>query len=495
MVVSPTPTRRWPAVAGLIALLALLVVCGVLALVSFNTLDPDVRAERARQQARAAMLDDQLRDLDVKVAAAWRVLPLLLVCAGATVGFVVIWRRWAAPTSIASHYTVKALQAEHQHPAVPQSLTYSPHYSHRGELAAPPALDAIVRDVEGVPTFAQLLDRGRIAPGKPLLLGYEQVDGQELAGSWLDLYSTAVSGMPGSGKTTSQRFLACQTALQGAQFAICDPHAGATDDSLASTLAPLSSAFLCEPASRDKDILEVVRTVANIGRRRVEGKDSSTRPLILWVDELTSLLGRSSVAEPLAELLEQVAQEYRKRGVFVCASGQIWTAARTSSELRDSFASVICHRMKRAQARLLIPTEEAEQVERLPIGSAVLWRTSGVTTVIQVPNTTAADCVRVGGLLATPRLLNQPSGSHSEASLKPLSMPNGSHLEANTEANPERLHSAPIRAEAARVAQMFVDGMNPADIVRELRGVKSNEGGKYQAALSEVLNLLREGMR
>jgi hypothetical protein len=74
-------------------------------------------------------------------------------------------------------------------------------------------------------------------------------------------------------------------------------------------------------------------------------------------------------------------------------------------------------------------------------------------------------------------------------------MPIGSHLEANTKANPERLHSAPIRAEAARVAQMFVDGMNPADIVRELRGVKSSEGGKYQAALSEVLNLLREGMR
>jgi hypothetical protein len=74
-------------------------------------------------------------------------------------------------------------------------------------------------------------------------------------------------------------------------------------------------------------------------------------------------------------------------------------------------------------------------------------------------------------------------------------MPNGSQVEATTEATTERLRSAPVRAEAARVAQMFVDGMNPADIVRELRGVKSSEGGKYQAALSEVLNLLREGMR
>ena len=42
---------------------------------------------------------------------------------------------------------------------------------------------------------------------------------------------------------------------------------------------------------RKEDILEVVRYVADVGRRRIEGKDSSTTPLILWADELTALLG------------------------------------------------------------------------------------------------------------------------------------------------------------------------------------------------------------
>ena len=78
--------------------------------------------------------------------------------------------------------------------------------------------------------------------------------------------------------------------------------------------------------------------------------------------------GALGCGDELAELLERIAQEYRKRFVFVCGSGQIWTAARTSSELRDSFASAICHRMKRNQARLLLPTEEAATVERLVTG-------------------------------------------------------------------------------------------------------------------------------
>jgi hypothetical protein len=41
---------------------------------------------------------------------------------------------------------------------------------------------------------------------------------------------------------------------------------------------------------------------------------------------------------------------------------------------------------------------------------------------------------------------------------------------------------------------MFFDGRDPAAIVWELRGVKSSQGGKYQAALSEVLSLIRQGI-
>src|SRR5262249_7847986 len=155
----------------------------------------------------------------------------------------------------------------------------------------------------------------------------------------------------------------------------------AADDSLAATLDPLRGIFLCEPASEPRAILDLVRYVADIGEQRIQGRSRDRTPIILWLDELTGVLRRRDVGDALAELLEKIAQEYRKRYVYLSASGQIWTAARATSELRDSFASVICHRMKRSQARLLLPTEEAALVERLPTGRAVLWRTSGATSV------------------------------------------------------------------------------------------------------------------
>jgi hypothetical protein len=387
---------------------------------------------------------------------------------------------------------VHQLQAIHQPGQLPNN--YAPHISQPARLPDVqnlhnPQLGA--GEGAGVPTFGALLDLGRVGKGNPLLLGYDLAEGGELTGSWLDLYSTVVAGMSGTGKTTTQRFLACQTALHGARFAIIDPHAGAAEDSLAGTLAPLQGAFVCEPASTDKAILEVVRYVADVGRRRIEGKDSDTTPLILWADELTSLLGRSAIGDDLAELLERIAQEYRKRFVFVCGSGQIWTAARATSELRDSFASVLCHRMKRSQARLLLPTDEAEQVERLATGTAVLWRTSGETQTIAIPNTTAGDVSRVASLLATPRLPDMPDRSQFEADVKPPMKPSGSQRVAAG----DWLPSAAVSAEARRAATMFMEGADPAVIVWELRGVKSSQGGKYQATLAEVLNLVREGMR
>ena len=37
-------------------------------------------------------------------------------------------------------------------------------------------------------------------------------------------------------------------------------------------------------------------------------------------------------------------------------------------------------------------------------------------------------------------------------------------------------------------------GLDPAAIVLELRGIKSSEGGRYQKALAEVLELIRAGI-
>lgn len=395
---------------------------------------------------------------------------------------------------------VEALRAVHQPGQLPASLHYSPTFSpgltYSSSRTTPPGPAVLPGDIapeEAVdaPTLAQLLDRSRVGRGNPLILGYE--GSREIAGSWLDLYATITAGLPGTGKTTTQRFFAAQTALHGARFAIADPHAGAADDSLAATLEPLQAAYLAEPASEPKAILDLVRYVADIGEQRVKGRSADRTPIVLWLDELTGLLGRSDIGDTLAETLERIAQEYRKRFVYLSASGQIWTAARTTSELRDSFASVICHRMKRSQARLLLPTDEATTVERLETGQAVLWRTSGATSIIRIPNTTAEDVRRVARLLEG-SIPATEGGFEERASVAAQWPPNSQDVATNGPATIPLGRAKAASAEAMRAAGLFLAGKDPAEVVKELRGVTSREGSRYQKALAEVLELIRQGV-
>lgn len=473
----------------LILILSVLLLGGLLLLV--QQLDPQARAAREAAAYRQAYIDDQLLSVDLMLGLLWRVLPLIGACAVVGTGLVIAYRRWGTSHSISAGYQVQALRAVHQPGQTPQSLTYSPHMAYKGlEGAAPALLPAALddqADAVDTPSMLDLLDAGQIGRGKKLILGYE--GGRALMGSWLDLYATATAGLPGTGKTTSQRFFAAQTALHGARFVVCDPHYGAADDSLAATLDPLRSIALCEPASEPKTILEAVKYVADIGKQRVTGKDRDQTPIILWVDELTSLLGRSDVGAELAELLEDIVQQYRKKGVYVSASGQIWTAARTTSELRDSFASVLCHRMKRSQARLLLPTDEAARVERLHTGQAVLWRTNGMTSIVTIPNTTADDVREVADLL-TEKVSYMPTRiSQDSARIQP-------RFSQDTKADYFASERAePLSAEAARIVALFLEGKDAGQIVTELTDMTSKRGAPYIKKLGEVQDVLRQELR
>lgn len=488
-----------------------------MALLARDTFDPLARERAALELARQQQINVQLASYDVFLAAAWRTLPLALAAGAGLVALVLIYRRWADVAAVQAHYAVQVLAARYQVP-VPHTLTYSPHTSQTAPRAADvaheaqaSALTALGAPVAAEPvrasSFAELLEQNEVGKGNPLLLGVDLASGEQVHGSWLDLYSTAVAGLPGQGKTTSQRFLAAQSALHGARFVVCDPHAGAADDSLGATLDPLRSTYLCDVADNEAAILDAVRYVADIGEKRIHGQDDSRTPVILWLDEATRLLAHSKIGPELGELLERIAQQYRKRFVYASISGQIWTADRSGgSALRDSLASVLAHRMKRNQARLILPTAEAQQVERLEPGRALLWSASGTSRVLQIPNTTSNDIRRVAGLLtadapAMPRLHHVAPTTTTTATPTPapvaIELPTVSQTVAVADAATIPLGSPTTASpEAARAAALFLGGMTkPADLVRELRGVSSNQGSKYQQALIEVMELVRQGIQ
>jgi len=377
--------------------------------------------------------------------------------------------------------------------------TYAPHLRQSVQPSNDAALPApdVAALAGSVPSFAELLGTGSVGKGNPLVLGY--ASGSQLAGDWRDLYSCAIAGRSGTGKSTSQRFYACQTALHGARFVVCDPHADAGEESLAGTLAPLlgAGAALCAPASTPDEILQAVRLVRELGEARLHG-DSGREPVILWIDETASLLARSDMKE-LAELLTRIAQEMRKVAVFASVSSQIWTgAALQGTALRDSLASVLCHRLPRNQSRMLVPADYARRTETLAVGSALLCRTNGTVDVVQVPYTSAQDVQRVARLLTDtqPRVGIPPVpryAEHEPERTPDARQPHASAAQAYA-APPPPEPTPPVPAEHLRVVELFRAGSSIAEIVRELHGVQSNAGKRYQLAASEVQEILRRAL-
>jgi hypothetical protein len=494
------PSRSWRPLASIVGLCVALILLMLLVGQLRSAVDPQIRAAQEAEQLRQQVINERLEPLDVAVAAGWRMLPLLLVAGVGAVALLVAYRRWAVPAMIQADKVIELTRAQSQRfPAALQSLSF--HDSSRHEIAEAEEVEETPALLAPVPTFSELLSRGEIGAGRPLVLGYG-ASGEALRGGWRDLYSTLVSGQSGTGKSTTQRYFAGQAALQGSRFIVIDPHMDAGDDSLAATLEPLRALYLCEPADNERAILAAVKLARDIGEKRLHGQDKNREPILVWCDEATSLLAHSKIGPELAELLEIIAQQYRKVGIFASVSAQIVTASRTGgdSALRDSLASVICHKMKRSQARLILPLEDAQLAERLEPGHAILWRTSGASEAIAIPNTSAGDMRQVAGLLGAsqpvmPRLraapAAAPAGSNDDL-LRSLLEPHWSHIGAGSSA---LIRGGPLSAEAERISRLFDEGADISAIVREVYDVSSANGSQYQKRSAEVQRLLREARR
>jgi hypothetical protein len=231
-------------------------------------------------------------------------------------------------------------------------------------------------------------------------------------------------------------------------------------------------------------MLATVQLVQSEYERRLKSRDQR-EPWILVCDEFSSLM-RGELAKPLALLLESIAQEGRKLGIYAMALGQNWKTTRAGGgELRDSFASAFVHRLRPEQAKMLtglFADDLPRDILELPPGTSYLMSNAGELRKVRVPMCTAADLQSVARLLG-----NAPES--------PVAKPECGQLVAVERAAycPPQPATAPT-AEQQRVLSLFLSGMSPAQIVHELHGVKSSQGSKYQRALNGVLDVLRSSM-
>ena len=391
---------------------------------------------------------------------------------------------------------IAQITAAQQPGPIAHSLTYAPRISAPAQLGgALEQLQLAAPAPASVPSFANLLDGGRIGPDADgrqqlLVLGYGE-DGA-VEGDWRSLYSSAAGGLQGSGKTWGTAFLLAQSAAAGAQLVICDPQAGDVE-SLANRVAPLRPAMLCDIADDDRTIGQALDLAYDILDRRDKG-DSDRRPVIVAIDEWLSLR-RGKLADRLPELVEAFATRGRKMNVHCMLLTQ--RADKDAiGDFRNTLASSYIYRMRPDEARMLTGLRAAQlppDVLQLEPGECYLLDTRGQLRKVRIPFCTPADLERVGAMLG---------GKASGAAVKPAFgfRPAGAARNpAETQMKPgfESRETSPASAggldpQSARILALFAQGLSVGEIVKAIWGEIS--GPKYNQARATVEQAIRQAV-
>ncbi len=243
------------------------------------------------------------------------------------------------------------------------------------------------------PTFRELLLSKEIAFGKPIILGYQ--NGVPRRGSFLDIYSAALAGESGSGKTATLLFLIGSGLVSGPiRFFGIDPHYP-HPKSLGFKTKPLWEAGLITMATFKDDMLTVLHKIESTIDRRLKQIDKETTPVVLVIDEL-AFLTKTSIGNAVTHTMERISTEGRKCAVYMLASSQTWLVSRTgnSSVVRDTLTSAFIHRIKPKQANLLLQNkEDADKVKKYVkhAGDVLLCPVHDDPIICKIPFTTDTD--------------------------------------------------------------------------------------------------------
>lgn len=406
----------------------------------------------------------------------------------------------AMVVALAAYHRQQELLVTHQAQPVPH--TFSPHVTvtHTPAVTAQPALPSVPSSDTG----DMALPEGRVdlatcltswQPSRDsILLAVGPGDTAYYAHA-KDLCHVALAGATGGGKSNIMRLLLAQLQAIGAKVVLADPHFTPYDPESGDDWRPIMDKLHMQPAVSATAIRHMLEWLATdelpqrLERRR--NGEHPGGPLFLAIDELPSIVaGVKDAPDHLSRLL----REGRKVGLLTIGAAQDFLVKTIggSGGVRDCYRTAYYVGGDAQTARVLLDVKGSVGDGTLGQGRAMLRSKATPTAqLVKVPYASNEALYRLlgGRPQATPNLHVVDLG-------KPDDTPTGSQAVANAVSQNSALESDKLASvEAVRVAALFLAGKSPADIVAEVRGVKSNEGKRYQTALAEILDLLREGVR
>lgn len=279
-----------------------------------------------------------------------------------------------------------ALSHYHQeiHPALPAGpsiVTLPPE--HPLQLAGPlPAL----------PDLAQAIRQGWSAPDR-WLVGMDASNNAQTA-ALKHTGMIAISGVPGTGKTSAAAWLAAQTAAHGGMLFVADPHYGDAE-SLSARIEPFSGAVERFAATADQ-INALIVQVAKIYDQRCANPNQGGMPVLLLIDEFMELMLRKQLSDAAERALVVLSGGGRKKELFGCLISQNWSATalgQKATVLRQIVTGSLVHQSDAETAKFLLPPRYATAAATLQPGEA-LWFGSGTPIQVRVPDLSPADAQR-----------------------------------------------------------------------------------------------------
>jgi hypothetical protein len=266
------------------------------------------------------------------------------------------------------------------------------------------------------------------------------------------------------------------------------------------------------PARTVQDIRALLHWLAveELSRRLElrEKEQDPGKPLVLFLDELPVIAAEVENAVPM---LSKLLRQGRALRLYVAGASQdflVKTLGGTSG-VRDCYRTAVYSGgdVVSAASLLDMPRKDIQTIEGELGAGAVLLRSHATTParLVRVPYVSNESLYRL-----------LPDDLHQQAPSMPCVQSETAHQQHDSIKQPapaavsmpdvcadyaatEQAASAPARGnpvsvEAERALALFLQGKTTSQIVSELRGVKSNQTGRYQQAFSEIHELLREAL-